>query len=232
MNETPFRIFGHRGARAHAPENTLLGLETGIRLGADWLEFDVHQHPDGELVLLHDASVDRTTNGHGRLDELGWAELRALDAGRGERIPTLAEALQHIDQRAGVNVELKSFGGAGAALAAELQRAIDTGWPVERFLVSSFHLPELREFKHLAPAIPVGALVGGVPLDWAACAVQLGAASLNVDAEFADARLVADAHVHGIRVYAYTVNDVSEMRRLQALGVDGVFTDYPERRPA
>lgn len=227
-----FRIFGHRGARGHAPENTLLALETGIRLGADWLEFDVHQHPTGALVLLHDASVDRTTNGHGRLDALGWAELRALDAGQGERMPTLEEALALIDRRAGVNVELKSFGAAGAALASVLQRHVDAGWPAEKFLVSSFHLPELRAFKRLAPAIPIGALVGGVPLDWAACAVQLAAASLNVDAEFTDPGLVADAHAHDIRVYAYTVNDVDEMCRLRAIGVDGVFTDYPERRPA
>ncbi|HEU0195635.1 MAG TPA: glycerophosphodiester phosphodiesterase family protein [Nevskiaceae bacterium] len=225
----PFLAIGHRGARGHAPENTLRALETGIRLGADWLEFDVRQHSSGELVLLHDAWVDRTTDGHGALNDLSLAELKALDAGEGQHIPTLAEALDLVEQRAGVNVELKSFGGAGAALAAVLEGYIAAGWPRQRFLVSSFHLPELWEFKQAAPDIPIAALVGGVPLDWAAGAVELGAVALNVDAEFADPRLVTAAHSHGLRVYAYTVNRPEEMWQLRRIGVDGVFTDYPER---
>jgi glycerophosphoryl diester phosphodiesterase len=96
-------------------------------------------------------------------------------------------------------------------------------------LVSSFHLPELWEFKQLAPEIPVAALVAGVPLDWAGCAIELGAAALNISSEFVDPRLLADAHAHGIRVNVYTVNDPDEMRALRAIGVDGVFSDYPER---
>lgn len=224
-----FLAFGHRGARGHAPENTLLSLDRGILLGADWLEFDVQRHPDGELILLHDVRVDRTTNGRGAIRQLSFAELRALDAGEGQRIPTLAEALDLIDQRVGVNVELKSFGGTGAAVAALLQRYIAAGWPAERFLVSSFHLPELWEFKQAAPGIPVAALLCGVPLDWADAAVELGAVALNIDAEFADPRLIEAAHCHGLRVYAYTVNEPDDMRALRACGIDGVFTDYPER---
>jgi glycerophosphoryl diester phosphodiesterase len=229
-NDHPdFLVIGHRGARGHAPENTLLALDTGIRLGAHWVEFDVQLHPAGALLVFHDLSLDRTTNGKGRLGDCELGALRRLDAGQGQQIPTLEEALDLIEQRAGANIELKTAEGTGEAVAAVLRQYLDAGWPAERFLVSSFHLPELWEFHQAAPEIPVAVLLGGVPLDWAGCATELQAAAVNISSEFVDPRLVADAKAHGRRVYVYTVNDPAEMRALKALGVDGVFTDYPDR---
>lgn len=222
-------LIGHRGARGLAPENTLRALEAGILAGAPWLEFDVQHHPSGELFLLHDLTLDRSTNGQGLPGALSWEALRALDAGLGERLPTLDEALDLIDQRVGVNIELKTWDGTAAAVAAKLRERVAAGWPLEKLLVSSFHLPELFEFHQLAPEIPVGALLCGVPLDWAACASELQATSLNLSSEFVDARLVADAKSRGLAVYVYTVNEPEEYRRLAALGVDGVFTDVPDR---
>ncbi len=229
MSSNAFTVIGHRGARGHAPENTLLGIDTGIALGAPWVEFDVQLHPSGALLVFHDLTLDRTTNGSGFLADQPLAALRALDAGAGQTIPTLQEVLDLVDQRVGVNIELKSAGGTAEAVAAVIRSYIDAGWPVDKFLVSSFHLPELWEFKQLAPEIPIGALLCGVPLDWAGCALELGAATLNLSSEFVDPRLVADAHAHGIKVYVYTVNDVAEMRLLRRMGVDGVFTDHPDR---
>jgi glycerophosphoryl diester phosphodiesterase len=224
-----FVVIGHRGARGRAPENTLLALDTGIRLGATWLEFDVQLHPEGALLVFHDLRLDRTTNGTGRLADWHLAALRELDAGQGQQIPTLEEALDLVEQRAGVNVELKSADGTGEAVAAVLRRYIAAGWPAERFLVSSFHLPELWEFHQAAPEVPVGVLLAGVPLDWAGCATELQAATVNISAEFVDPRLIADAHEHGRRVYVYTVNEPADIVDLYKLGVDGVFTDYPDR---
>ncbi|MBL6750375.1 MAG: glycerophosphodiester phosphodiesterase [Nevskia sp.] len=224
-----FLIIGHRGARGHAPENTLLGLDTGIRLGATWLEFDVQLHPSGAVVLLHDTTLERTTNGCGRLADCGFEALRNLDAGQGQQVPTLEEALELVEQRAGLNVELKSAGGTGEAVAGVLRQYIAAGWPAERLLVSSFHLPELWEFHQAAPEIPVGVLLAGVPLDWAGCAIELGAATVNISSEFVDPRLVADAKAHGCQVYVYTVNDPGEALALRGQGVDGVFSDYPDR---
>jgi len=222
-------VIGHRGARGHAPENTLLGLDTGICMGAHWVEFDVQLHPSGALLLFHDLTLDRTTDGHGMLADCPFDLLRSLNAGLDQQIPTLEEALELIDNRVGINVELKTAGGTGEAVATLLRRYIAAGLPTERLLVSSFHLPELWEFKQLAPEIPVAPLLCGVPLDWAGCAVELGAAALNISAEFAEPRLIADAKSHGMKVYAYTVNDPVEMRLLQQRGVDGIFTDYPDR---
>ena len=186
-------------------------------------------HESGALLVFHDLSLERTTNGFGSLAGKSFDELRLLDAGEGQQIPTLEEALDLIEQQAGVNIELKTADGTGEAVAGVVRNYLAAGWPPEKFLVSSFHLPELWEFKQLAPEIPVGALICGVPLDWAGCAVELGASALNISSEFVDVRLLADAHAHGIKVNVYTVNDPAEMRALRALGVDGVFTDYPDR---
>lgn len=229
MRNNPFTVIGHRGARGHAPENTLLALDTGIRLGAQWVEFDVQLHPSGALLLFHDLSLDRTTDGRGPLAACDIDRLRRLDAGQGQQIPTLEEALDLVEQRAGVNIELKTAAGTAEAVAAVLRQYLAAGWPAERFLVSSFHLPELWEFRQAAPEIPVGVLLAGVPLDWAGSATELQAATVNLSSEFVDPRLVADAREHGRKVYVYTVNDPAEMRALRALGVDGVFTDYPDR---
>ena len=221
-------VIGHRGARGHAPENTLLALDTGIRLGAPWLEFDV-QLVDGECWLMHDLTVDRTTNGQGPLAKMKAAQIRALDAGGGQNVPTLCDALDLVENRAAVNIELKTWNGCAQAVAAIVRDYIADGWPAERFLVSSFHHPELWEFRQLLPDVPIGALVCGVPLDWAGPASELGASVLSVSNEFVDAKLVDDAHQRGLQLYVYTVNDVDEMRELRALGVDGIFTDYPDR---
>jgi glycerophosphoryl diester phosphodiesterase len=128
-----------------------------------------------------------------------------------------------------LNVEIKSAGGTAALVATVLREALADGWNASQFMVSSFHLPELYEFKQLAPEIPVAALVCGVPLDWAACAVELGAQALNISAEFADPRLLQDAHARGLKVYVYTVNHPDDIRHLRDAGFDGVFSDYPDR---
>lgn len=223
-----FTVIGHRGARGHAPENTLLGFDTAMCLGAHWVEFDVQFH-EGELLLMHDLRLERTTNGSGRLDAHSVAQLRTLDAGKGQQIPTLQEALSLIDQRIGVNIELKTWNGTGAEVARVLRDIVAQGWPLEKLQVSSFHLPELYEFHDLAPEIPIGVLLCGVPLDWAGCAAELGASSLNISDEFIDERIVADAHARDLKVFVYTVNHPDEISRMKAMGIDGIFTDYPDR---
>lgn len=223
-----FTVIGHRGARGHAPENTLLAIDTGIRLGAHMVEIDVQLH-SGELLVIHDLRVDRTTNGHGRVDALSLQELRALDAGQGQRIPTLGEVLDLVEGRVPINIELKTGAGTAEAVAAHLLSRLEADATPDQFLVSSFHLPELYEFRQLLPQVPIGVLLCGVPLDWAACAAELQAECVNLSDEFVDERLVADAKSHGRRVYVYTVNEPEDMLHLRGMGIDGIFTDYPDR---
>ncbi|MGQ0622017.1 MAG: glycerophosphodiester phosphodiesterase [Panacagrimonas sp.] len=224
----PFLCIGHRGARGHAPENTLLSIDTGMRLGAQMIEFDV-QRCGNKLVVIHDPRLERTTNGRGRVAEVSFEYLRSLDAGQGQQVPTLQEVLDLVEASVTLNIELKSADGTAAMVATLLRDALGEGWLPSQFLVSSFHLPELYEFKQLAPEIPVAALVCGVPLDWAACATELGAQALNISAEFADTRLIHDAHSRGLKVYAYTVNHPDDIASLRAADLDGVFSDYPDR---
>ena len=224
----PFLVIGHRGAKGHAPENTLASIARALELGADFVEIDVQLHR-GELLVLHDLRLERTTDGTGRLAERDLAYLRRLDAGGGQGLPTLPQVLDLVDRRAGVNVELKIGAGTTQAVATVLAQYLKRGWRAEQFLVSSFIHPELLVFRELLPQVPVGALLMGVPLDLAACATRIGAAALNISDEFAEPALIEDARRRGLKIYVYTVNHPDEIARFRALGVDGIFTDYPDR---
>jgi len=223
-----FTVIAHRGARGHAPENTLAAFDQALALGAQWVELDVQWHA-GRLWVFHDSRLERCTDGTGWLVDHDAAALRKLDAGNGERIPWLSEVLDRIDRRMGVNVELKTADGTAAAVAEELRAYLARGWQPEQFLVSSFHLPELRDFRRRLPEVPVGVLLAGVPLGLAAAVTELGAAVCSLDMDFADPALIADAHARGAKVFVFTVNAPDDIARMKALGVDGIFTDYPER---
>ena len=228
MKTNKLFCFGHRGARGHEPENTLRSVRTALALGADGVEVDVYL-AGGQLVVIHDRTLGRTTNGSGFVTKKSFTYLRSLDAGLGERIPTLAEVFDTVNRRALINVELK-----GAQTAAPVVVLIDEyvrqrDWHYEDFLVSAFDHAQLREVKKLRPEIRTGALVTNVPRGFAAFAERLGAWSVNVAKENVTPRLVADAHQRGLKVFAYTVNEPADITRMATLGADGVFTDFPER---
>ena len=227
MKPEALLCIGHRGACAHAPENTLASVRKALELGAPCLEIDVY-HVDQRLVIFHDDRLERTTNGTGYLLEQRFETLRTLDAGCGERIPTLEEVFETVDRRAGVNIELKGPATARpvVGLLAELRRG---GWPDELILVSSFDHRQLAEVRRLDPGIRIGALIVGQPVDDAAFAAALGAYSVHLSLEFIDRRFVADAHARGLQVFVFTVNHPEDIRKMTQLGVDGVFTDFPER---
>jgi glycerophosphoryl diester phosphodiesterase len=225
-----FTVLAHRGARGHAPENTLAAFDKALELGAKWIELDVQWH-DGQLWVFHDQRLERCTNGAGWLVDHKTAALRALDAGNGQRIPLLHEVLHHLRGRVCLNIELKTGAGTAAAVATALRAAFASGWKPEQFLVSSFHLPELHEFKRRIPELPLGVLLCGVPLDLAAAASQLGAQVVSLDRDFAEPALVKDAQARGMKVFVFTVNEREDIARFRAAGIDGVFTDFPERAP-
>ena len=224
----PFTVIAHRGARGHAPENTLAAFDKAVALGARWIELDVQLHA-GQLWVFHDQRLERCTDGKGWLVDHSARALRALDAGGGQRIPFLHEVLDHLAGRVSLNVELKTADGTAAAVAIELRAAFAKGWKPEQFLVSSFHLPELRDFKRRVPEVPLGVLLCGVPLGFAAAATEIGAQVVSLDRDFADPALIADAQQRGMKVFVFTVNEREDIARYRAAGVDGVFTDFPER---
>ena len=216
----------HRGASGHEPENTLLAIEKALQLGADWIEVDVYA-VENELVVIHDDRLERTTNGRGFVAQQSLAYLRSLDAGKGERIPFLREVFELVCHRAGINVEIK-----GANTPALLVSLIDDsvrnhGWSHDQILVSSFDHDELMKVKALQPMIKLGALLADNPLQWKKIAERIGAYSLHVSLSFVNEQFVNDAHQRGLKVFVFTVNTASLVQRMRALGVDGVFSDYP-----
>ncbi len=220
------RVIGHRGAMGHAPENTLLSVEKALELGASWVEVDV-QAVDGHLVVFHDIRLERVTSGRGYVAEQSFSYLRSLDAGAGQKIPTLGEVFEQIDHRAGINIELK--GPNTAAPVAELiGRRLELGWDRERILVSSFNHPELMAFKTICPNIAIGPLIAGIPLEYAAFAQAMGAFSVHICLDFIDSEFVKDSHRRNLKVFVYTVNHPEDIARMRAMGVNGVFTDFPE----
>lgn len=231
-------IIGHRGAARHAPENTLAGLRTAASLGASCVEFDVRLTRDGVPVLFHDDTVERTTNGHGRLGALTLAQARRLDAGAwfgarftGERVPTLAEAIKVlIRANLAANIELKPEEAQGAATARAVLAVLRKGWPHDRPrpLLSSFDWSALATLAAEDAAWPRGLLIrNSRQPDWRAWAVRVGAAAIHCGARGLDRAGVETLRAANLPVAVYTVNDARRARSLWNWGVTAIFTDDP-----
>jgi glycerophosphoryl diester phosphodiesterase len=218
---------GHRGAMGHAPENTLASIRKALELGVPCLEIDVY-FVDGQLVVFHDNRLERTTNGTGYLLDQNFSYLRSLDAGDGEKIPTLKEVFEAAHLQAGINIELKGPNTARQVVEFVFKMR-DMGWSDDLILLSSFDHRELARIRQLDPRIKVGAMIVGLPVNDSAFAESLGAYSVHLSLEFIDRRFVDDAHSRGLRVFVFTVNHPEDIIKMGELGVDGVFTNYPER---
>ncbi len=218
----------HRGASGHEPENTLLAFTKAIEFGVDIIELDVHQCASGELIVIHDATVDRTTNGTGHVQELSYEELRLLDAGNGQPIPTLNEALDLINRQAIINIELKGE-NTEQPVATLIDEYVQTkNWKYDNFIISSFNHHRLMAIKKILSDIQIGVLISHLPIDYAAIGQQLNAYSLHVWYESIDQVFIDDAHKRGIKLFAFTLDDPNQIEQLKTLGVDGIFSNYPE----
>jgi len=218
--------FAHRGASGRAPENTLRAVEEAIALGAEGIEIDVYA-VEGELVVIHDSRLERTTNGRGRVMASSLAYLRSLDAGQGERIPFLHEVLDLVNRRVVVNVELKGPGTAGPAAALVEMYVRDRGWDYGNVLFSSFLHRELSVAGREAPRIPRGLLTRSPILPSKRLLAELAPFSIHIRLDRVTSRFVEGAHRRGLKVFVYTVNRQEDFRTVEAMGVDGVFTDFP-----
>jgi len=230
-------LIGHRGAAAHAPENTLAGLEAARRLGMTWVEFDVALSADGHPVILHDESLLRTAGLDRLVSELSLEELRRLDAGRwfgpafaGEPLPTLQDYVHRLEALGlGANIEIKPVTGHEAATAAAVVEAVKADWPaaLPAPLLSSFAVASLEVARDLGPGIARGYLVEELPVGWAATAARLGCVSVHPWHEPLTAAQVRAIKQAGYAVAVYTVNEAARGRTLLAWGVDSLITDDP-----
>lgn len=246
-----FLAIAHRGGAGLWPENTLFAFRNATKMGVDALEFDVHATRDGELVVIHDATVDRTTDGSGRVDEMTWEALRELDAGyrwtadgsasfpfrgTGLRVPSLEEVLNDLPDTPMI-IELKDVSETARARFSE---AIAKSPYPERKVIASFQAESVKYIRDNNPGIATSSTASEVLRLWVLNALGLGFAfvpggeTMQVPPSFQDltlvsTRFVSGAHRHNVDVYVWTINEEADMRRHIDHGVDGIITDYPDR---
>lgn len=230
------KILAHRGFSAAAPENTIAAFKAAIEAGADGFELDVHMTRDGELVVIHDETVDRTTNGTGWVKDLTLRELKELDAGLwfspqfvNERIPTLGEVLELVrDSKHIVNIELKNnllaYPGMEEKVIKEVEKL-----GMETVSFSSFNHVSVYNLSQLHPSFKTGTLYDEPISDSWSYAKSLGASAIHPHHLLVTEEVVMRAHEYGIRVHPYTVDQEDEAKRLIGLGVDAIITNVPDR---
>ncbi len=221
-------IFAHRGASAIEPENTLLAFKSACTANSDGVEFDIHQ-VDGELMVIHDRYLERTTSGSGLLSEHSFVQLRQLDAGKGAVIPTLNEVLAVVVNQNTINIELKGIEIGHISILFEcLDKAKDElKLDSKKVLLSSFNHHLLQAIYQQRPELTLGALTASLPLSYAEFAQQLNAYSVHIVVDYVSEAFVIDAHQRGLKVYVYTVDKLIDIQRVKALGVDGIFANNP-----
>ena len=222
-------IIGHRGAMGYETENTLASVEKAIELGVDMVEIDVFQISSGEIVVFHDERVDRLSNSAGNIKEYNIFDLKKLILDGGHRIPMLQDVLKQINGRVALNIELKDTRIADNIHQIIKGYSAKPEWSESQFIVSSFNWEELRKYREYNPEGRIAVLTEGNPLEAIEIARDLKAEAINPHYSQVSAETVAKLHEAGFKVYTYTVNDPAEFQRLKAAGVDGVFSDYPDR---
>lgn len=231
-------ILGHRGACAYAPENTLEAFQLAFEQGADGIELDAKLSADGEVVVIHDATVDRTTNGHGRVASLTLADLRALEAGsffsekyRGARIPTLSEVFEAFGEKGLINVELTNYYAGRDDLAEKVCGLVKKHALQAHIILSSFFGYNLKKAAKLLPEVPRGLLaLDGWKGIWARSFGFMFGDYQALHPNIRDVNRQQVQRVHRLerRVHIWTVNAPDEIRRMQELEVDGIITDDPQ----
>ena len=228
-------IIGHRGASGHAPENTLAAFKKAVALGATFIETDLQLSRDARFVAIHDDTLDRTTNGQGKVHDQTLAALRRFDAGSwfgsdytGERIPTLEEILEFSKKNDIVfYLELKPSGSWGGehALIGSLRESGE----VARVVVISFDHTILASLRKIEPTLMTGLLYDGQLADPLITAVDIGARQLVVRGDLVTPAMIVEARKRDLQIVCWTVNHPAHIRLLIAAGVDGIMSDYPDR---
>ena len=224
----PQAIIAHRGDNAHAPENTLRSFRQALAKHTDGIELDVHLSADGEVVVMHDKHVNRTTNGEGAISALTLAELRELDAGEGETVPTLAEVLELLDEHTFLNIELK---GTDKRLSAKVAHLVVESGKKDQVIYSSFAPTLLMALRKSLPDAKIGLLL--LPgfngkLVQTIYEPTMRPWSLNPHKSLVTKKFMKRAKRHGRRVFPYTIDRPKKIKRLLKMGVDGIITNDPE----
>lgn len=217
-------VVGHRGAAAIQPENTLAGFEYAIELGCEYVETDVHLCRDGHLIIIHDETVDRTTNGNGRVAEMTLSELRALDAGQGRQIPLLQEVLEVVRGRVTLLCELK-----GPHTPDPVVRLVLANKMIDQVIFTSFHFGRLARVKQIDARLQTGATFGEPPADAIEQALALGAQTVGIHHQKMTAAFVLRARQLGVNLRAWNPDSVEDIQHMIDLEPTGISSNRPDR---
>lgn len=220
---------GHRGAKGYAPENTLLSFQKAIEMGVDGIELDVHLSADGQIIVIHDATIDRTTNGQGVVNSLSLRELKGFRIENEHEIPTLIEVFNLVNKRCFINIELKGKGTALPVLALIEKYVSKKNWQYHHFLISSFDWVSLLDIHLAQPTIPLGVLTE-YDIDLAfAFAKYIQAQSIHSYFHLLSKEKTANMQEEGFRILAWTVNETEDIQKIKSFHINGIITDYPDR---
>jgi glycerophosphoryl diester phosphodiesterase len=220
---------GHRGASGYEPENTLISFEKAIDFNADGIELDVHLSSDGELIVIHDETIDRTFNGKGAVNEFTLQELKKFYSRKNQEIPTLIEVFDLVHRRCFINIELKGIGTAKPVYDLINHYISDKKWEINDFIVSSFDWNMLEEFHILNPKIRIGVLTEESIEAALAFAKKVKAFSIHPDYVLLSKENVALMQENGFVVFPWTVNTEDAIQKVKSYNVNGIISNFPDR---
>ncbi|WP_413999508.1 glycerophosphodiester phosphodiesterase [Flavobacterium sp. W1B] len=220
---------GHRGAKGYEPENTLIGFQKAIDMHVDGIELDVHLSADGEIMVIHDESIDRKTNGQGIVNTLSLPELKRFLISHEHAIPTLTEVFDLVNRKCFINIELKSYETADKVVNLIEKYVEEMNWEYTDFLVSSFDWNALQQVTFSNSAIPIGVLTE-TDLDLAlAFAKFIQAKSIHPHYHLLTAENTAQFQEKGFQVFPWTINESEDLKKIKSFNVNGIITDFPDR---
>lgn len=220
---------GHRGAKGHEPENTLPSFQKAMDLNVDGIELDVHVCKTGELIVIHDFTVDRTTNGSGAVSELSLSEIKSLRINDEIEVPTLEEVLDLVEKKCFINIELKGRHTAKPVSHLLEKYILERDYSYDDFIVSSFQREELEMMFTINPNIHLGILTQASvnqALEWAS---TFSAKAIHPHFSLLTEKNVKKAQDEGFKVYTWTINETEDIERIKTYNVNGIITDFPEK---
>ncbi|MEA1785552.1 glycerophosphodiester phosphodiesterase family protein [Arenibacter sp. GZD96] len=223
-------VIGHRGAMGHETENTLASIQKAMDLGVDMIEIDVFKIHSGEIVVFHDETVERLSNGGGRIEDYDVVDLKKLTLDGNHKIPLLQDVLKLIDHKTRLNIELKGANTADRTNFIINYYIKEKGWSLDDFVISSFRWDELKAFRKLNPDIAIAVLTEDEdPLDAIPVAKELKAVAINPYFKKLTTENAKQIQNAGFKIYTWTVNEPEDIASVKELHVDGIITNFPER---
>ena len=225
----PILKIGHRGAKGFEPENTLISFQKAIDIGVDSIELDVHLSSDGAIMVIHDETIDRTTNGKGVVNELSLQELKTFQIEKENTIPTLIEVFDLVNKRCFINIELKGKGTSKPVINLIEHYIEEKNWNYGHFIISSFNWSALQEVRKWNLKIPIGVLTH-TDLDLAiAFAKFIKAETIHPYFHLLTKENTIKMKNEGFKVFAWTVNETEDIQKIKSFHVNGIISDFPDR---